>query len=385
MVGCREAEPASGPEWDDDACSTLVVPSAFGLSWERANHRISEWAVGVESEDERSCEADTLAATYVGGDWTSGDVATDTPSVAARIERVQATPEVLGVGRARIALDVDAGGEARVRTTVDREPSALQGYAHLTPIILAVRFDTDVPQRAEYPEDYDPALGYTSRGLGVRASMARSSDTSFDVQVDARFAHGPSDRPDMNLASSLATSRVTVDVLVVGTTVSPVTGSVAYAIEHPKQNIGEDPEHPRADPALRRIELDGAPGAPRGLVGFSSFWFELSDIGPCGPRQECPRGDVCEDGVCTSTYGPPGFYIREIAADARIVDYDQATGRATLDIDGYASNSSQAFAFYAMRTDFSADVVWFQLQASEPIEIEQAFETGSTRIPLVWP
>ena len=86
---------------------------------------------------------------------------------------------------------------------VDSVEHGLEAYADHVVWIDGFAFDTDVEQRDDYPTDYDPALGWTSRGLGFGAEVD-GRDGALRVAWRARFEAGVSDdytiREDMNLA-----------------------------------------------------------------------------------------------------------------------------------------------------------------------------------------
>lgn len=374
----------AGPGYDPRACSTFFVPTAFGQRWRNANHRISLWEVRLEPELPW-CQVGALTAAYIGGDWTTGEAQTDVPTVSATVVPVVAEPSTVGAWRQSVVFDLEPPGAAATTVEIDREQAHLLGYAELVPLVVGVRFATDVPQGPDYPSDYEPRLGYTSRGFGAGVVLIEATEQTALVEVDVRFEHGPSDREDMNRAIPLARTRAVVDVLLVGVGRPAVTGRVGYTLQYPRQAIGEDPEHPHASADQQRLTLAGEPGAPAGFVGLQRFDLALSTHGACGPTQECPRGDRCQDGACADVYGPAGLYVRELSVAASLEAFDAETGQASVRVDGYASNASRAFAFYALQHDFDAAVAWLQLPTGAPIHLSEEFETGAARIPLEAP
>ena len=73
-------------------------------------------------------------------------------------------------------------------------------------VLSGFEITTDIEQPEEYPDDYDPALGYTSRGFGM--SVALNDDGDMTVHGTVRW--GPRDRDDMNAAMIHAESQLTV-------------------------------------------------------------------------------------------------------------------------------------------------------------------------------
>jgi len=238
-----------------------------------------------------------------------------------------------------------------------------------------------VPQDAAYPEDYSPALGYTTRGAGVRVELVEVDADVATLRVDVRYEHGASDREDMNRAMQVARSRVSVGVALVGTQAPATRADVSYQLSYLRQRAGVDPEHARATAAQTTVAV-AAPGrnSERGVAAFTAIDWALTAPTTCSPQERCPTGDACVDGVCAGVYGPPGFYLRELAAS---VNVDGATPEGVaLTVDGFASNASRAIAYFALTHDFSAQVAWFDVDAAGPVTVGGAFETGASTFPL---
>ena len=377
LASCGDETPAA--RYDPNACAQWSALQGFSLRWERFNHRVSKLAIGMTPVD--ACGADSVAATFVGGDWTTGDVATDTPTVEVSATRVHATREQLGVFRTVVDVAVDASGAATRTVTVDRREAHLLGYPALTATIDGLALDTDVPQDEGYPADYSPALGYTTRGAGVRVEVVDLGPDAATLRVDVRYEHGASDREDMNRALQVARSRVAVGVAIVGTAAPAVRADVSYQLSYPRQRAGVDPEHARATGAQTAVAI-AAPRrtSERGTAAFTAIDWTLTAPVTCTPQERCPTGDTCVDGECAGVYGPAGFYLRELGAT---VGVQSATpDGVALTVDGFASNASRAIAYFALTHDFSAQVAWFDVDAAAPVSVGGAFETGEATFTL---
>jgi hypothetical protein len=221
-----------------------------------------------------------------------------------------------------------------------------------------------VPQTADYPEDYCPRLGFTSRGLGVSVTVEDVNPERLTLAYEVRFEHGPADRPDMNAAIPLAWGGATVDVLLLGVTGRDVhEGEVDYRLEYPGDYIYPnwgDTTLDHATPEQQRITLNGASGMGVGLFGLTAFDFLL---------------EPDEEGA--------GYYVRELSARLSLESYDDTSGTAHFLLDGFASNTSSFVAFYAMRHHFAGRMAWVQVAGAEsPSDFTQTFDTGQTPIPL---
>lgn len=362
LLGLLAACGESAPRYAPLACDRFVVPTTLGLAWQNLNHRISRWQVALEPPPGQACQADTLRATYVGGDWTTGETATDVPRVAWAGQRVQVDPAVLGVARVRVLLEIGAEGEVERQLTLTRADLHLLHYPRVVALIEGLALDTDVPQDAGYPEDYDPAHGYTSRGIGAWARVTAEGDEALAVTAGARFAHGTSDRPDMNGAIPFARTGATLDLLLLGVAEADVIeGQVDYTLTTQKPAFLND--EPCTEPTEQDADLalQGPAGAAPGLVGWTSFRFDLD------PAEE--------EGA--------GYYIRELRVDLSPLAAPDAQGRLALRADGFACNASRFVAFYALRSRFQGAVAWIPVDVdTAPVVIEQAFDTGSAAYPL---
>lgn len=375
-----------GPEanaWDPDTCTDLAVVQQMGLGWERLNHRVSTWSLGMTPDE---CRADTLEVTHIGGDFSTGEIGSDAPFVKFGWQRAQPSPRQMG--GARFSIDATVGPEDRVSgvETLSRAELGLLRYPVVVALIDGLQITTDVEQDGDYPERYNPAHGYTVRGFGVDLQVDRVTDSEIDVAWEVHFepANSP-DRPPVNEAIKHAKVGATVDVLLVGVNNAAVRlGGVEYSMQYPMPEplVDQEIEPPSAEKTA--VNLDGVIGAPLGIWGLRSFDFAYRFDGSCETDADCTFADTCEDdGYCKTGRQEPGEYIREITAGVSLADYDPATGKAKFSLQGYTSNASKFVANFPLEYDFRGGMAWIQVVgANEPQALEESFETGSTTYEL---
>ena len=341
------------------ACRGATVTSGIGLAWKWLNHRISWWEVHPEW---KAAGADAgLVAGYVGGNWSTGETFQDTPLVRYRYARIQAgdaaafTPVAV---KLLLAAPVD---EARQQFSFALDDLELDGYDRHFVFLQGLTLNSAVEQHdPAYPADYGPALGYTSRGIGAGIENVAVADGRISFTAYARFDLGPADRRDMNEAIAHAETEAIVHALVMGMHEGAVTGArVHYRLEYHDPLFLFQPNYAHAAPEFRRQVIQGAPSMPTAFVAMRSFNFALFD----------------------ST--DKGEYLRELSALAQLVTYDAETGRALLDVDGFASNAS-LLTYERMENDFSMELALVQLPGGEATigHVTEEFGVGRTRLPL---
>lgn len=361
--GGYEGDPAAEPP-EKPACPRALVTTGMGLGWKWLNHRISLWSIHPATAGcpGRVPQDTPLEVGFVGGNWSTGETMTDTPLYRYGYVAVDA-PHHVGFAGLEVVVDIQSPGHTAWRSAlVDLEANRLAGFESYTAFLVGLRLETDVEQTdPDYPESYDPALGYTSRGIGAGVGDVSVSEDLLAFPVWARFEHGLADRPTMNNAIPHARTRATLSLLVMG-----INGGKATATEHGYTMTYDtprflfQPNYEHAPVAMRQVAIDGAPGLPVAFVGLRSFNFALF-------------GSV-----------EKGDYLRELSVHADLVAYDGSTGRAQIDLDGYASNASTAFTELTMENDFSASVVLVQLPAGRVARGDSSgfFQTGQQQIPL---
>jgi predicted small lipoprotein YifL len=372
------------PPHDDDACSEFVVPTRLGFRWKALNHRFSAWNQQLDRDGDRRCRAETLEVDHVGGDFSDGNDEVPRLKYGFR-ERTGPGPTRVGVARRTIEVSIDTTGVATGSQTLARSDLNLRNYRDVVALVEGFGFQTDVEQSDAYPDDYDPAQGYTMRGIGASVEASADRET---VELDYRLRVEPGTSPDRephNRAVPHARLQGRLGVLLVGVSDTPVaTGSVAYSYQHDKPAAFEEDDFSPAARGKQLLTLQGDPEAGRGVFGIRSFDIELTPDLACSQDGDCPAGETCrDDGSCTEELGEPGFYLRELTVDLSLESFDESTGEANFLFDGYASNASQAVGFWSMQADVSGDVAWLQTGgSSETHRWESDFETGSTSFEL---
>lgn len=331
---------------------------------------------------DEECAPDQLDVDFIGGDFSTGESASDTPMLRFGYQRVNG--KAARARAARVSIDATVGPEGRVegQETFSREALGLRGFDDVIAIIDGIAFDTNVAQPDSYPDDYDPAHGYTMRGFGagVEVDSAEGDDIVVDWHLVFDAANSP-DRASHNRAVAHARVGGTLDILLLGTDAPVTRESHAYSQSHPDPEPLSDEVPPHPDEETQRFTVTGAAGKPLGIYGLGSFEFGLTIAGTC---DNCSVVDSCgEDGFCTNAGPEPGEYLREIAVAVTLDTYDEDSGEAVFLVDGYLSGASTFIANYAMEYNFTADVVWAQIPVDvEAQRLEETFETGSATFDL---
>jgi hypothetical protein len=215
----------------------------------------------------------------------------------------------------RVAIPIDAEGQAGVRLPLDLRTIGIDDSGRATAVVGGFLFRTDVPQGDDYPSDYEARLGYTSRGFGVDVALDSGPDGTAALRVDVRFEHGAASdawfRADMNRAMRAARTEAWVDVVILSVAERRpgLRHRVAHALDRPWRWT-RDREPLPADVLLRLPEAWS-----EGLeypVAFSGWDFTLDLVAHCTSDRDCDRGESCTDvGVCTQVSSRPGDYVRQ--------------------------------------------------------------------------
>ena len=378
--------PYQGPLYDPQACDDFVVLQQFGLGWGLLNHRISTWDVRLDDDE---CRAERAEIVHIGGDFSTGDSPTgtdDVPFVKVGWQRADTNVEQVGV--ARVSIDATVGPDGRVdgTTTYRRTELDLRHYPRVVAIIDGIGFETGVEQTDEYPEEYDPAHGYTIRGFGAGVEVESSSVNEITLGWDFHFqVENSPDRPKHNAAVEFARVGARIDVLLVGVRGAAVhERNVDYEMSYPPPVPLEDQQIDPPDPSKTAIEIDGEDGGPNGIWGISRFDFQYAFDGSCENDRECIFADTCaDDGYCTLSRDTPGEYLREVTVTLRQDAYDRESGVGAFTLEGYTSNASRFVANFALEYTFSGGMVWIQAEGGGTAEqVEEEFETGEHTVPL---
>ncbi|MES2644751.1 MAG: hypothetical protein V4850_35015 [Myxococcota bacterium] len=233
--------------------------TGWNYEWEELSHRVAFVRIGVEEDS-------SLALGLIGGDWSTGAAFVDVPHYRVRYQRVVGAG--IRVVRGTATLQVGPGPEGSTTLVVDG--TDLPANADLVAVIDGFSIDTDLPQSAEYPAEYDAAYGYASQGFGLALGDPERDGTDVHIPVDATIRWGPQDREDMNAAIPYAVTAVTVDVALIAFTgaldVLPVSGARPYEFQ----------ERPYTDQPPMEIPARFEGGAREGFVAWRSFDLQLN-------------------------------------------------------------------------------------------------------------
>jgi len=184
-LACSGKSDTAEPDGD-----THTIWAGWNHQWGLLSHRVS--LIRVKAGEDGSAESGIL-----GGDWSTGESWSD--DVNTRIHQQAVTADGLEVTTGEVSITVGPDGEASVPVPdAVGDLVVLQGFEIDTDLPLIVDPGTDAP-------DYDPRLGFTSRGFGMALSEGESG-----WQATATVRWGPRDRADMNAAIPLAQTAVTI-------------------------------------------------------------------------------------------------------------------------------------------------------------------------------
>lgn len=193
LLACG-AEPVEGVVW-----------GGWTYRWDMLSHRVSYLRVEATPEGGASLG-------LVGGDWSTGETFTDAPQYRLRATRARSDAWTVVQGETELLL----GPDGALSTTELVDDAELLSWPEHAVLLRGFTIDTDVEQGPDYPEDYDPAYGYTSRGFGfgVGAPASEADGLAFEVEAEVRWA--PQDREDMNAAIPYASTGVRVAWTAIG-------------------------------------------------------------------------------------------------------------------------------------------------------------------------
>ena len=181
ILGCSDSS--------KKAPTTFTVWSGWNHTWDMLAHRVS--LVRVKSGEDGTAESGIL-----GGDWSTGETWSD--DVHYRIHQQELTTTQLKAQHGETTLIVGPDGTASASSALDLSNPDLV-------VLRGFEINTDTDQTEDYTTDYDPALGYTSRGFGMGVSLDGN-----EVVANSSVLWGPRDRDDVNAAALQAQTLVTI-------------------------------------------------------------------------------------------------------------------------------------------------------------------------------
>lgn len=315
-----------------------VVWTGFNYSWDLLSHRIALSEVTVEEDG-------SLSLGIIGGDWSTGSTFTDAPLYRVSYQNVSSRGLIIEHGSTELLL----GPDEEVTASASITDTSILDMENAVVVLRGYKIDTDIEQSADYPEDYDPALGYTSRGFGFGLTELDASG-SFDVSAALRW--GPQDRADMNGAIPHAQSAVVVSWTAIGFSGDLTAQSISSTVDY-----DWDPPYTEHD-ALGEADLPITLGDDNpGFLGLRSFDLLITD----------------QDGT------DGGCYLRRFGLEA----IQDGTGLPQYAIaDG---TNSSAFEEIALSFTASADLVWIGLAdkdaSVEVVEMSGTHDVGAVTVP----
>ena len=243
-LGCSSKSDTGEPI----AGESHTVWAGWNHQWGLLSHRIS--LVRVKAGEDGSAESGIL-----GGDWSTGESWSD--DVNVRVHQQSVTTSALEFTSGEVSITVGPEGEATVPI-----PDAAGDYV----VLQGFEIDTDLPlidnPEGEIP-DYEPRLGFTSRGFGMAINPAESG-----WEATATVRWGPRDRADMNAAIPLAQTAVTIYW-------TAITGSpevVPVTIEGMQPLAHSPPNSPQTG-YTEDLALSG-----HGFIALRSFFLGVDDV-----------------------------------------------------------------------------------------------------------
>jgi len=305
----------------------FTVWSGWNHTWEMLAHRVS--LLRVKSNSDGTAESGIL-----GGDWSTGDTWSD--SVGYRIHQQIVSSRTIRARYGETSLSIGPDGSATDLTLLDDFDADLV-------LLSGFEITTDVDQPDSYPSEYDPALGYTSRGFGMSASV--TADNEIHVEGTARW--GPRDREDMNAAMAHAESRMTIW----WTALSGVDAIEEIHIIQ-SQALAHDPPNSAQSPIEETLSwADTGPG----IAGISALDLNLYDT----------------DG------GDGGDYLRSFGVEMT----PRSDGTAPRSVSGEILTSN-AIELGTMSMDLETKLIWIPTSATtiEAVTHEGNHEIGTHEI-----
>lgn len=323
LIGCTKSAPSTDGTGSTDTgatdtgatdTETFTIWSGWNHSWALLSHRISLVRV-------KAGEGGTAESGILGGDWSTGESWSD--DVNYRIHQQDVTSSTLTVEHGERSLIVGPDGSATASSLLDI------GDADLV-VLRGFEINTDIAQSDDYPTDYDPALGYTSRGFGIGVSLEGS-----EVIASSTILWGPRDRADVNSAVPHAQTGVTVYWTAISGIDSKTESSFSGG-----QELAHTPPNSPQEGMSEPLDWSGI-----GIAALTSIQLSINDV----------------DG------GDGGDYLRSFGAEIP----PSESGDAPNELSAEILNTS-LIELAHMRMDYDVSAVWI------PLDPEKNTITGHT-------
>ena len=362
ILGCG-AEPLS-----------VRVPTGMFLGWETLPHRVSATELTASLVGEHP----TIVNQNDGGDFG----AIDTP--LASYDTIEFSHANVVVEEISVEFVIEpplVPGSPEDYLTIKHVtlPDSLNDSSQVVALVRGFRIDTDrydSPPAFFENEDlpYDPALGYTTCGIGMGSKSPTNTSGVWSMVAFARNRLGIGDREDMNAAIGLARTWMRVDYLILGfqEDVGIDRAKADYTLSYP--DFGSQTDHPHADPETQSISFPARPDFSVLGYGIQEFEMSINVDGlfdaSCTPIHE-------EHNAWGQPVGGPGRYLKELTA--RLTDMTvQDGGGAQALFDLHISNSSDLNEIGNICAALSGQAVLIRAQnAAEPTQRTREIESES--------
>ncbi len=315
--------------------SAVAIWGGFDYSWERLSHRVSFFESGLGEPSPDGSFAVDLG--MIGGPFSLSTALPEVVNYRAPWWWVRSN--ALAAHYAEVPLSIGPSGIAREDVSVDMDSIGLASEGVVTVALTGLRWDMDTPQSDEFPDDYDPAEGWTPQVLGAGVEGVTVSDGQLSFSLWLEFRAGSLDREDMNDAIEFLTIDGSLGYVVLAAdgahSVGQLQAAAWYPIDPPNSDI------PVIDAAQRTVSIDGEDGLPLAVPLVHSWRFVLNR-------------ELDEE----------GRYLRALSAALEQFEYSAEDGRATLVMDAYCSHSS-VIEEGELQVEFSAELGLLQISDAD--------------------
>jgi hypothetical protein len=326
IVGCQPNPSDPSPD---------LVWAGWNHTWDILSHRLS-YVRAILGEDE------TLQMGLIGGDWSTGAVASDSPTYRMHYQRVRGGDLQFVQGETEVIV----GPEGEVTVPVDIE-MALQ--APVTIVLRGFEIDTDIEQAADYPSEYTPDLGYTSRGFGFSVSEPNVHAEFTSFALSARVRWGTLDRPDMNAAIPHARTKVRVAWTAIASNCPPVRSRLTDQV--PLSHTPPNSEQQGSSWHTPQVQA-------RGIMGITHFDLGLESTDQAGE----------------------GEYLRSYGVEIALNEAGLAPQAVSAEL-----LTSSIFELSPMRFSSSVELAWIPVDDEsfhlETVSVSGEHEIGPVEIP----
>jgi len=280
-----------------------VVLAGFNHTWLTLSHRVSMAEVELHEDG-------TVTSGMVGGDWSTGSDNPERATFEIRQSKVTAEGFVVGHGTVEVAV----GPDGLINESVTIDVPGLGDAAEVTTAFRGFSILTDIAQNAEYGE-YDPALGYCTKGFGFAIGEPTVSGDTATLQVTGAIRWAPAGEDDplyeqripMNNAIPFAQTAVEVHYTVIGFDGTLTSASGNGSVDYPNGVYSEQPPLSATDlglnldtdgtglPVIRSFDLNlDVAGDPAQGEYVRSYAVELADGDPLGVSTEMTNSSLVE-------------------------------------------------------------------------------------------